>query len=109
MYSHYEKIAKEAMFNNHDITKEIVEAFYRFKQKEYRTEDVKMHADDLYNEGQLTYSEFVYVNDFASNLAERYLTKYQDCSLAENDVFRAMILNYVRDNKDFIPYVEEEA
>ena len=63
MYSHYEKIAKEAMFNNHDITKEIVEAFYRFKQKEYRTEDVKMHADDLYNEGLLTYSEFVYVND----------------------------------------------
>lgn len=71
-------------------------------------EDVKAHAEDMYNEEELTYSERVYVCDAAELLAERYLYKYHDCSLAENDVLREMIRNYILDEKDNIPIIEEE-
>lgn len=105
MYNYYAETAKKVIPN---LSSEEIEAIYRYKEMEYRMEDVKAHAEDMYNEEELTYSEKVYVCDAAELLAERYLYKYLDCSLAENDVFREMIRNYILDEKDNIPIIEEE-
>ena len=105
MYNYYAETAKKVIPN---LTAEEVEAIYRYKQMEYRMEDVKAHAEDMYSDEELTYSEMVYVCEAAELLAERYLYKCKDCSLAENDVFREMIRNYVKDEADNIPVVEEE-
>lgn len=105
MYNYYAETAKKVIPN---LSSEEIEAIYRYKEMEYRMEDVKAHAEDMYNEEELTYSEKVYVCDAAELLAERYLYKYHDCSLAENDVFREMIRNYILDEKDNIPIIEEE-
>lgn len=105
MYNYYAETAKKVIPN---LSSEEIEAIYRYKEMEYRMEDVKAHAEDMYNEEELTYSERVYVCDAAELLAERYLYKYHDCSLAENDVFREMIRNYILDEKDNIPIIEEE-
>lgn len=105
MYNYYAETAKKVIPN---LSSEEIEAIYRYKEMEYRMEDVKAHAEDMYNEEELTYSEKIYVCDAAELLAERYLYKYHDCSLAENDVFREMIRNYILDEKDNIPIIEEE-
>jgi hypothetical protein len=105
MYNYYAETAKKVIPN---LSSEEIEAIYRYKEMEYRMEDVKAHAEDMYNEEELTYSEKVYVCDAAELLAERYIYKYHDCSLAENDVFREMIRNYILDEKDNIPIIEEE-
>lgn len=107
MYNYYEKIAVETI-SKYDLTMEEIESIYRHKEMEYRMEDVKSHAEDMYSEEELTYSEKVYVCDSAELLAQRYLYKCHDCSLAENDVFREMIRNYVLDEKNNIPIIEEE-
>ena len=107
MYDYYEDIAIKTI-SKYDLTEEEIEAVYRHKQMEYRMEDVKAHAEDMYNDDDLTYSEMVYVCDAAELLAVRYLYKCHDCSLAENDVFREMIRNYVLDEKDNIPIIKEE-
>ena len=105
MYNYYVETAKKVIPN---LSNDEIEAIYRYKEMECRIEDVKAHADDMYNEEELTYSEKVYVCDAAELLAERYLYKCHDCSLAENDVFREMIRNYVLDEKDNIPIIKEE-
>ena len=105
MYNYYAETAKKAILN---LSEDEIEAIYRYKEMEYRMEDVKAHAEDMYDEENLTYSEKVYVCNAAELLAERYLYKYHDCTLAENDVFREMIRNYVEDEKDNIPVVEKE-
>lgn len=105
MYNYYAETAKKVIPN---LSSEEIEAIYRYKEMEYRTEDVKAHAEDMHNEEELTYSEKVYVCNAAEFLAERYLYKYHDCNLAENDVFREMIRNYILDEKDNIPIIEEE-
>lgn len=105
MYNYYEETAKKVIPN---LSSDEVEAIYRYKEMEYRMEDVKAHAEDMYGDEELTYSEKVYVCNSAKLLAERYLYKYKDCTLAENDVFREMIRNYVLDKKDNISIIEEE-
>lgn len=105
MYNYYAETAKKVIPN---LSSEEIEAIYRYKEMEYRMEDIKAHAEDMYSEEELTYSEKVYVCNASELLAERYLYKYHDCSLAENDVFREMIRNYVLDEKDNIPIIEEE-
>ena len=105
MYNYYEETAKEVIPN---LSSDEIEAIYRYKEMEYRMEDVKAHAEDMYGDEELTYSEKVYVCNSAKLLAERYLYKYKDCTLAENDVFREMIRNYVLDKKYNISIIEEE-
>ena len=105
MYNYYEETAKKVIPN---LSSDEIEAIYRYKEMEYRMEDVQAHAEDMYGDEELTYSEKVYVCDSAKLLAERYLYKYKDCTLAENDVFREMIRNYVLDEKDNIPIIKEE-
>ena len=105
MYNYYEETAKKVIPN---LSSDEIEAIYRYKEMEYRMEDVKAHAEDMYGDEELTYSEKVYVCDSAKLLAERYLYKYKDCTLAENDVFREMIRNYVADEQGNIPIIEEE-
>ena len=105
MYTYYQKIANKVIPT---LTNEQIEAIYRYKQMEYRMEDVKNHAENMYNDGELTYSEMIYVCKSTDILAERFIYKYEDCSLPENDVFIEMIRNYVSDNRDNIPFIEEE-
>ena len=105
MYNYYEETAKKVIPN---LSSDEIEAIYRYKEMEYRMGDVKAHAEDMYNDDELTYPEMVYVCDSAKLLAERYLYKYKDCTLAENDVFREMIRNYVSDNMTNIQFVKEE-
>ena len=105
MYNYYAETAKKIIPH---LSEDEIEAIYRYKQMEYRMEDVKNHAEDMYGCGDLTYSEKVYVCEAAEILAERYLYKCHDCNLAENDVFWEMIRNYVEDEKDNIPIIEEE-
>lgn len=105
MYKYYETTAKKVIPN---LSSEEIEAIYRYKQMEYRIEDVKAHANDMYIDEELTYSEMMYVCNAAEFLAERYIYKYHDCSLAENDVFDEMIRDYVKDEANNIPIIEEE-
>ena len=105
MYTYYQEIANKIIPT---LTNEQIEAIYRYKQMEYRMEDVKNHAENMYNDGELTYSEMVYVCESADILAERFIYKYEDCSLSENDVFIEMIRNYVSDNMANIQFVKEE-
>lgn len=105
MYNYYEETAKKVISN---LSSDEIEAIYRYKEMEYRMEDVKVHAEDMYGDEELTYSEKIYVCDSAKLLAERYLYKYKDCTLSENDVFREMIRDYVLDEKDNIPIIKEE-
>lgn len=107
MYNCYEETAIKTI-SKYDLTTEEIEAIYRYKEIEYRMEDVKAHAEDMYRDEELTYSEKVYVCDAADFLAERYIYKYHDCTLAEHDVFREMIRNYVKDEKNNIPIIKEE-
>lgn len=105
MYTYYAETTKKIIPN---LSENEIEAIYRYKQMEYRMEDVKSHAEDMYNNDELTYSEMVYVCESAEILAELFIYKYEDCSLSENDVFIEMIRNYVSDNKDNIPFIKEE-
>lgn len=107
MYNYYKDTAINAI-SKYGPTEEEIEAIYRHKQMEYRMEDVKAHAEDMREDEILTDFELELVSNNAELLAERYIYKYQDCSLAENDVMRSMILDYVLDEKNNSAIAEEE-
>jgi len=93
MYSYY---ANNLIIKT--LTDEQLEAAYRVRQMQYRIEDIKAHAEDMFDHGDLTAAEYAFVCDFAQELAERYIYKYHDCNLAENDVMESMIRDYCQDH-----------
>lgn len=101
MHQYYEAIAVKTLICK-KLTEEEMEAIYRHVQFQYRCEDVQNHAINLHESGQIDEFQFLYACESAPVLAERYLYKYHDCNLAENDVFEAMILDYLEDHKEEI-------
>jgi len=93
MYSYY---ANNPIIKK--LTGEQLEAAYRVRQMQYRIEDIKAHAEDMLNTDDLKFAEYKFVCNSAQELAERYIYKYQDCSLAENDVMVSMIKDYCEDH-----------
>lgn len=93
MYSYY---ANNPIIKT--LTDEQLEAAYRVRQMQYRIEDIKAHAEDMFDRGDLTAAEYAYVCDSAQELAERYIYKFQDCNLAENDVMVNMIGYFCEDH-----------
>lgn len=93
MYSYY---ANNPIIKT--LTDEQMEAVYRVRQMQYRVEDIKAHALDMVDNEDLTFPEFAFVCEAAQTLAERYIYKYHDCNMAENDVMVSMISDYCQDH-----------
>ena len=69
-----------------NLTDEQIEAVYRIKQLEYRIQDVYNHIEDMHINGSLGEDEYFSVKEHAEELAEKFLDKYEDCNIPENDV-----------------------
>ena len=80
------------------LSPEEIERVYRLQQLDYRIQDVKAHAEDMLNKGDITEEEKSFVIEHGVEIAELFLYKYSDCTLAENDVFECLIDNYLTDN-----------
>ena len=80
------------------LSPEEIERVYRLQQLDYRIQDVKAHAEDMLNKGDITEEEKNFVIEHRTEIAELFLYKYSDCTLAENDVFECLIDNYLTDN-----------
>ena len=52
----------------------------------------------MLNKGDITEEEKNFVVEHGAEIAELFLYKYSDCTLAENDVFECLIDNYLTDN-----------
>lgn len=104
MYSYY---ANNPIIQT--LTDEQLEAAYRVRQMQYRIEDIKAHAEDMFDHGNLTAAEYDFVCKAAPELAERYIYKFQDCSLAENDVMVNMIDYYCQDHAQEIIEMKEQS
>ena len=89
------------------LTSEEIEAVYRYQQMEYRKEDVKNHATDLYYLGDITEEEKELVINNNEILAEKYIYKYHDCNCAENDIMEMVIMDYINDIRCKEKYGEE--
>ena len=80
------------------LSSEEIEKVYRLQQLDYRIQDVKAHAEDMLNKGDITEEEKNFVVEHGAEIAKLFLYKYSDCTLAENDVFECLIDNYLTDN-----------
>ena len=80
------------------LSPEEIERVYRLQQLDYRIQDVEAHAEDMLNKGDITEEEKNFVIEHRTEIAELFLYKYSDCTLAENDVFECLIDNYLTDN-----------
>ena len=80
------------------LSPEEIARVYRLQQLDYRIQDVKAHAEDMLNKGDITEEEKNFVIEHGVEIAELFLYKYSDCTLAENDVFECLIDNYLTDN-----------
>lgn len=95
MYKYYEELAMNIIPS---LSDDQIEAIYRYKQMQYCIEDIMAHADDMYEAEEISCADKVFVYSMASIMAERYLYKYHDCNLAENDMMRQLILDFVKDH-----------
>ena len=81
-----------------NLTDEQIEAVYRIKQLEYRIQDVYNHIEDMHINGSLGEDEYFSVKEHAEELAEKFLDKYEDCNIPENDAFEMLINDFISDH-----------
>lgn len=81
-----------------NLTDEQIEAVYRIKQLEYRSQDVLDHIEDMHINGSLGEDECYFVEKHAEELAEKFLDKYENCDIPENDAFEMLINDFISDN-----------
>ena len=79
------------------LSQEQIEQAYRYQRLKNATEDVRYHIHDLESSGEITGVQSLFLKYDAPGIAETYLDKYQDSDLAENDVYRELIRNYLED------------
>lgn len=70
---------------------------YDVQHLDYCAADVELHAENMLDNEDITEDEFNFVLEHKEELAKMYIYKYQDCSLAENDIYACMIENYLKD------------
>lgn len=80
------------------LSPEEIERVYQLRKLEYAMMDVEAHVEDLWNEDRISSDELDFLYTHREELAIAYLDKYQDCNLAENDVYESMILNFIEEN-----------
>ena len=78
-----------------NLTDEQIEAVYRIKQLEYRIQDVHDHVEDMHINGSLSEDEYYFVKKHTEELAEKFLDKYEDCNIPENDAFEMLINDFI--------------
>lgn len=93
MYEDY-----KAIVDSLNLTDEQIEAVYRVKQLEYRIQDVHDHIEDMRINGSLGEDEYYSVKKHAGELAEKFLDKYENCDIPENDAFEMLIDDFISDN-----------
>ena len=70
------------------------ETVYRKVQREYRTEDIKAHVEDMYGEDK--------AETLSDELIGRMLDMYEhdhDCNIAENDMWERVIRNALEEDE----------
>lgn len=80
-----------------NLTDAQIEMIYYYQQSKFVQEDVKNHAIELLDIERICNSEYEYVLNHLEELAERYVSKYADADRPENDNYKCLILDYLRD------------
>lgn len=80
------------------LSDEEIERVYRLQELDYRMQDVEAHAEDLFENEEISEDEMNFAFEHKLEIANLFLYKYSDCDLAENDVFECLIDNYLDDN-----------
>ena len=78
-----------------NLTDEQIEAVYRIKQLEYRIQDINDYIEDIYINGYVGADEYYFVKEHAEELAEKFLNKYENCDIPENDAFEMLINDFI--------------
>jgi len=81
-------------------TYEEVESIFRYQLLKYTIEDANFHIDEFCDWHDLTKEKEDKLRSYAAEMAERYLYKYQDCSLPENAVWEHLVEMYYEDKVD---------
>lgn len=81
---------------NH-LTPEQIEEVYRNQQIESRKDDIKFHAEDLWDNNDISAQDENIIIENREELAKRFIFKYHDCDLPENLVIDQMIIDYLND------------
>ena len=75
-------------------TPEEIEAIYRYQQMKYTIEDANFHIEEFIDWHELSEEEENKLRSYAEEMAERYIYKYQDCSIDENAVWEHLVEMY---------------
>ena len=70
------------------------ETVYRKVQRDYRTEDIEAHVEDMYGEDR--------AEALSDELIGRMLDRYEDehdCNIAENDTWESVIRNVLEEDE----------
>lgn len=78
-------------------TPEEIEAIYRYQEMKYTIEDANFHIDEFIDWHDISKEKEDKLRSYAAEMAERYLFKYQDCSLPENAVWENLVEMYYDD------------
>ena len=78
-------------------TPEEIEAIFRYQEMKYTIEDANFHIDEFIDWHDLSKEEENKLRSYAEEMAERYLYKYQDCSIGENIVWEHLVEMYYDD------------
>ena len=81
-----------------NLTDEQIEAVYRIKQLEYRIQDINDYIEDIYINGYVGADEYYFVKKHTEELAEKFLNKYENCDIPENEAFEMLISDFISDN-----------
>ena len=78
-------------------TPEEIEAIYRYQQMKYTIEDANFHIEEFIDWHDLSKEEEDELRSYAEEMAERYIYKYQDCTISENAVWEYLVEMYYED------------
>lgn len=78
-------------------TPEEIEVIYRYQQMKYTIEDANFHIEEFIDWHELSEEEENKLRSYAEEMAERYIYKYQDCSIGENTVWECLVEMYYED------------
>ena len=81
-----------------NLTDEQIEAVYRIKQLEYRIQDINDYIEDIYINGYVGADEYYFVKEHAEELAEKFLNKYENCDIPENEALEMLINDFISDH-----------
>ena len=75
-------------------TKQEIEEIFRYQEMQYTIQDANWHIEEFVDWKELPKEEADELYSYAEEMAERYLYKYADCSVAENAVWEELVRRY---------------